>query len=197
MDNNQPIELQGINNITVSGRIGTGKTTLANHLAEKLNWQVLDGGKVFREIIKELGISIVEKTKIPDKIDIEFEDRVAEMLKNEKHHIVQSHLSGFVAQGIASVYKILVVCQDENGEDKESIRIDRLMNRDLISVVDAKNEIHKREEEHLIKFRKLYVHNDPNWIYWDPKYYDLIVNTYSLNREEALKFVLEKIGVSS
>jgi predicted cytidylate kinase len=195
MNNLEPIELSGIKNITISGRIGTGKTTLANHLAEKLNWQVLDGGKVFREIAKEMGISIIEKTKIPDSLDIEFENRVAKMLRTEKHHIIQSHLSGFVAQGIENVFKILVVCQDEDGEDKESIRIDRLINRDLISVADAKNEIHKREEEHLIKFKKLYVKNDPDWVYWDPKYYDLIINTYSLNREEALNFVLEKIGI--
>jgi cytidylate kinase len=62
-------------------------------------------------------------------------------------------------------------------------------------VADAKNEIHKREEEHLIKFKKLYVKNDPDWVYWDPKYYDLIVNTYALNREETLNYVLEKIGI--
>lgn len=185
-----PVELPGIRNIVISGRIGTGKSTLAEHLAEKLGWSLLDGGKIFRKIAKELNISIVDKTKIPDKLDIEFEEKVKQMLKNEDHHIVQSHLAGFVAQGIKGVYKILVVCDDEEGEDKPSIRIDRIMNRDFMSSGQAKYELHKREEEHLEKFRRLYVNNDPDWIYWDRKYFDLVVNTFSLNQNEAVDFVL-------
>jgi cytidylate kinase len=188
-----PLSLPGIRNITISGRIGTGKSTLANSLSESLGWSVLDGGKIFRKISKQLGISIVDKTKIPDKLDVEFEEKVKQMLIQGKHQIVQSHLAGFVAQGVSGIYKILVVCEDENGEDKASIRIDRLMNRDLLSSEQAKNDVHKREEEHLKKFRRLYVHNDPDWVYWDPKYYDLIVNTFSLNKKEAVDFVLKNL----
>lgn len=189
----KPIELPGIRNITISGRIGTGKSTLADHLAELLGWSVLDGGKIFRKLAKEMGISIVDKNQIPDEIDVAFEERVKHMLTNEKNHVVQSHLSGFVAQGIEGVYKILVVCEDEEGEDKQSIRIDRLMNRDLLSADEAKHDIKKREEEHLEKFRRLYVDNDTNWVYWNKKYYDLVVNTFSLNQKEALNFVLNAL----
>lgn len=188
-----PTVLNGIKNITVSGRIGTGKSTFSKHLAESLGWSVLDGGKIFRKLAKDLKISIVNKSQIPDEIDIAFEERIKNMLINEKNHVIQSHLAGFVAQGIKETYKILVVCEDENGEDKTDIRIDRLMNRDLLSVEEAKHDLHKREEEHLIKFRRLYVNNDSSWVYWKKEYYDLIINTYSLNQEEALKFALKKV----
>jgi len=190
-----PILLPGIRNITISGRIGTGKSTLAEHLAQSLGWSVLDGGKIFRKIAINLGINIIEKTKIPDMLDIEFEEKVKDMLTHERNHVVQSHLAGFVAQGINGVYKILVVCENDKGEDKPSIRIDRLMNRDLISAEDAKYELHKREEEHLEKFRRLYADDNPNWVYWDRKFYDLVVNTFSLNQEEAVDFVLEQLQV--
>jgi cytidylate kinase len=188
-----PVELPGIRNIAISGRIGTGKSTLAEQLAASLGWDILDGGKIFRKIAKDLNISIVDKSKIPDKLDMEFEEKVKQMLIKEKNHVVQSHLAGFVAQGIEGVYKILVVCENNEGEDKPSIRIDRLMNRDLISAADAKYELHKREQEHLDKFRRLYVANDPTWVYWDKKYFDLVVNTFSLNRKEALDFVLDHL----
>lgn len=187
-------DINNIRNITISGRIGTGKSTLANHLAAALGWKILDGGKVFRKLVKELGIHISEKQKIPDKFDIAFENETKEILKNEKNYIIQNHLAGFVAQGITGAYKILVVCEDDEGEDKQSIRIDRIMNRDLISAQDAKKEIKDREEEDLKKFRRLYVNNNPNWVYWDEKYFDLKVNTYSLNQKDALSFVLKKIG---
>ena len=189
----KPVELPNIRNITISGRIGTGKSTLAEGLADVLGWSVLDGGKIFREITKDLGISIIEKTKVPDTLDIEFEEKVKQMLVNESKYVIQSHLAGFVAQGISGVFKILVVCENDEGEDKPSIRIDRLMNRDLLSVSEAKYELYKREEEHLQKFRRLYVDNDPDWVYWDKKFYDLTVNTFSLNRKEAVDFVFNNL----
>ena len=195
MDNNQPIELSGINNITISGRIGAGATTLAKKMSEVLNWPLLEGGDLFEKIHKELNISQVDVLQRPDSFDLQFEAQIKKILTEDRQQIIQSHLAGFDIQGIAGVYKILVICQDPNGEDKADIRIDRLMNRDGISLQEAKHEALEREKENLEKFRKLYVNNDPTWIYWDPKYYDLVVNTYSLNKEEALKFVLEKIGI--
>src|SRR3989344_3551647 len=112
----KPIEIPDIRNITISGRIGTGKTTLANNLAKTLHWKVLDGGKLFRRFAKDQGFHISEKHKIPDEMD-------------------------------------------------------------------------------LAKYRKLYVKNDPNWVYWNPKYYDLIINTFDHNTEESLRIVLKAIGI--
>ena len=158
----KPIDVPGIRNITISGRIGTGKTTLANNLAKTLHWKVLDGGKLFRKFAKEQGFHISEKHKIPDELDKAFEERVKYILKNEKNEIIQSHLAGFTAQGIPEVFKILVICEDKEGEDKKSIRIDRIMNRDNVPSEKAREEIHLREEMDLAKYRKLYVNNDQN-----------------------------------
>ena len=191
------LDVPGIKNSTISGRIGTGKTTLATKLGEALGWQVLDGGKLFRKITQELGQSIVETSQRPDKFDLEYEEMVKKLLKKENHQIVQSHLAGFDAQGIDGVFKILVICRDEKGDDKADIRIDRLMNRDSASIEEAKYEILEREKQNLEKFRRLYANNDPKWVYWDEKYYDLVINTYSNNPQEALKIVLNKIGFKS
>ncbi|MGA2968115.1 MAG: hypothetical protein ABSD69_03035 [Candidatus Levyibacteriota bacterium] len=196
MSSQKPIDVLGINNITISGRIGAGATTLAKKLSAILRWPLLEGGDLFEKIHKELNISQVDVLQRPDSFDLKFEEQIKRILTHEKNQIIQSHLAGFDIQGIAGVYKILVICQDPEGEDKADIRIDRLMNRDGISLEEAKHEALVREKENLEKFRKLYVHKDPTWVYWDPKYYDLIVNTYSLNKEEALRFVLEKIGFS-
>lgn len=188
------VDLPNIRNITVSGRIGSGATTLAVALAKKLDWKFFDGGALFRKISSEIGISIVNSNSRPDHFDLDYEKRIKQMLANESGHIIQSHLAGFDAQGIEGVYKILVACTDAHGHDKMDIRIDRLVNRDGISVDKAKEDIIRREQEHLTKFRRLYADNDPNWVYWDKNYYDLVINTYSHNKEEALAFVLSKIG---
>ena len=189
-----PVKLNGIRNITISGRIGTGKTTLANHLAETLGWSELDGGKITRQFTKEKGFHIKDTEKRPDDFDLKLEERIKKLLEEEDNHVIQSHLAGFDAQGIKGIFKILVICRNKNGEDKTSVRIDRLMNRDNISLERAKEEVLERERQNLEKFRRLYANNDLTWFYWDDKYYDLVVNTYMLSPKEALDFVLNKVG---
>ncbi len=193
----ETIQVSNIRNITVSGKIGAGATSLAKGLSKTLGWDFLEGGDLFEKIHKELKISQAMVNSRPDHFDIEYEKKVKNMLKNENHHIIQSHLAGFDAQGIDGIFKILVICEDSHGKDKEEIRIDRLINRDKISIAEAKEEVLEREKQHLEKWRRLYANNDNNWVYWDKKYYDLVVNTYSHNQEETLKLVLEKIGYKS
>ncbi len=190
-----PIQMPNIRNITVSGKIGAGATSLAKNLSKTLGWDFLEGGDLFEKIHKELKLSQAMVNSRPDHFDIEYEEKVKKMLKNENHHIIQSHLAGFDAQGILGVFKILVICEDSQGNDKEEIRIDRLINRDKISIEQAKEEVLEREKQHLEKWRRLYVNNDQSWVYWDKKYYDLIVNTYSHNQDETLKIALQKIGI--
>lgn len=192
---NRPVDISGVRNITISGRIGSGATTLATHLAEILGWEILDGGKLFRKINKDLGFSITDSGKRPDTFDLEYEERVKKMLTEQTHQVVQSHLAGFDAQGIDGIFKILVVVEDEENHDKPEIRIDRLVNRDNVSTEDAKNEVLERERQHLEKFRRLYAKGDQNWVYWNREYYDLIVNTFSHNATESVKLVLDRLDV--
>jgi len=191
-----PIDPSNIRNITVSGRIGSGTTTLAVGLSKTLGWELLEGGVLFEKIHNDLKVSELEVASRPDKFDLEYEEKIKKILSTENHYIIQSHLAGFDAQGIESVFKILVVCEDESGNDKTEIRIDRLVNRRGISIKEAKEEVHIREKRNLQKWRRLYAGNDSNWVYWDKKYYDLVINTYPHNQKETLKIALEGIGYS-
>ena len=190
------VDLPNIKNITISGRIGSGATTLAKKLSEVLGWEMLDGGGLFRQLEKEQGFDINKSDSRPDHFDLQYEEMVKKNLREKKHQIIQSHLAGFDAREIEGVFKVLVICEGEDGNDKTEIRVDRIVNRDKVSVEEAKNEIKQREEEHLKKFRRLYANNDESWVYWDKKYYDLVINTYSHNQEETLKIALKAIGFS-
>lgn len=191
----QPRNLNGISNITVSGRIGSGATTLAKALSEHLSWDLLEGGELFEKIHSQLHLDQSQVSGRPDHFDLEYEEKIKKMLKEESHHIIQSHLAGYDAQGISGIYKILVVCQDKDGNDMRDIRIDRLVNRDNKSVEEAKKEVLEREKEHLEKFRRLYANGDPNWVYWQEKYYDLVINTFDHNKIEAYNLALKELGV--
>ena len=189
----KPDIISGIRNITVSGRISSGASTLATHLSETLGWKFLNGGALFREFTAENGLDIVYTSTRPDQFDLEYEEKIKKIIKEKSNYVIQSHLAAFDAQGIEGVFKILVVCEDAEGVDKIEIRIDRLVNRDGKKVEDAKVEILERERQNLEKWRRLYANNNQNWVYWDKKYYDCIINTYSLNTEESIKAVLDSI----
>ena len=182
-----------IRNITISGRIGSGSTTLAKGLSQKLGWKHIEGGDVFWEQVRSrLNLESKDTDKRPDSEDQDFDTQLKKMLAEDKNLILETKLAAFNAQGIPGVFKILIVCEDE-GQDKTDIRIDRLLNREDITVEQAKEEVVERENNDLEKFRRLYAKNDPNWVYWDPKYYDLIINTFDHNQEESLKLALKAL----
>lgn len=189
-----PIDIPNIRIITVSGRIASGSTTLAKHLARQLGWKHLEGGEIFWEAVRSrLGLEAKDTNLRPDEEDVLFEEKQKEILKNEHHIVLESKLAGFCAQGLADVYKVAVVCEDE-GQDQPQIRIDRLVNREELSIDEAKAEVLERESNDLEKWRKLYAEGNPDWVYWDEKYYDMVVNTFTHNQEESLELVLETIG---
>ena len=191
------VDLKNIKNITISGRIGSGATTLAKKLSEILGWEMLDGGGIFRQLQKEQGFDINKTDSRPDHFDLEYEEMVKKNLKEKNHQIIQSHLAGYDAQKIDGVFKILVLCAGEDGEDKTEIRVDRIVNRDKVSIDEAKKGVVGREEEHLKKFRRLYANNDERWNYWNKDYYDLIINTYSHNTEETLQHALKALNINN
>lgn len=191
----ESVELPNIRNITISGRIASGATTLGQRLAQVLGWKHIEGGEVFWEEVRaKLHLASKDTNLRPDGEDQNFDESLKRMFSNEKHLIIETKLAGFNAQEIPGVFKILIVCEDEEGNDQKSIRMDRLINREKLSVEEAKEEVILREQRDLAKWRRLYANNDQNWVYWDKKYYDLVINTYSHSQEETLKIALEAMG---
>ena len=192
----EPIKLPNIRMITISGRIASGSTTLGHKLAGILGWRHVEGGEVFWETVRtKMGLEEKDTNLRPDKEDEDSDASLKKILQNGKNLILETKLAGFNAQGIPGVFKIGVVCEDEEGNDKTEIRIDRLINREKISIMQAKEEVIERENNDLEKWRRLYANGDQSWTYWNKKYYDLVVNTYSHNQEETLKIALEGIGI--
>ncbi len=194
----KPVDLPNIRIITVSGRIASGSTTLAHNISKVLGWRHIEGGEIFWEAVRsKMGVSEKDTNLRPDAEDEDFDRSLKHMLKTGKHLILETKLAGFNAQGIDGVFKVLVLCKDENGNDQTQIRIDRLVNREHLAITLAKDEVIQREKNDIEKWRRLYAPSDPNWTYWDEKYYDLVVNTYPHDKEETLRLVLPKLGYES
>jgi cytidylate kinase len=196
-------------NITISGLPGNGSTTLLNRLRETLKfdgWKGFSGGEFMRSYAAEKGLFDPTKTLHHDAtvyghdFDRQVDLGIREKLQTEEKWIVESWLSGFMAQGVPGTLKVLMTCS------VDAIRIDRLVNRDHISIGEAKKHILERTQKNATKWKEMYA---PEWQefvvapgqakpddpidFWRPDLYDKVIDTYSTNQEDALQIVLDAI----
>lgn len=181
--------------ISVSGRIASGSTTLAKKLAHALRWKRMEGGDIFWEAVRtKLGLDEKDTGLRPDEEDKAFDALQKEILQERSQMVVESKLAGFIAKDLSDVFRVLVICVDPQGVDQTNIRIDRLVNREQMTINEAKEEVLVREKSDVEKWRHLYAHDENDWTFWDEKYYNLVVNTYAHDPDEALALVLEAVG---
>lgn len=172
-------------NITISGKIAVGTTTLAKNLVHILGWKHINAGEIQREFDRTHNINENKQgaASRPDEHEREIDEQTKNMLRNENHIIYEAWLSGFMAKDIPGILKVLLVCSHED------IRIDRVVNRDSISIEEAKASLKQREDENVSKWKKLY----GNFDFWEPKYYDLVIDTYESGPMETMGKVLDKL----
>jgi len=173
-------------NIAISGKIAVGTTTLAKNLQKTLGWKHINAGFIQREYDRKHNIHENKQGAFsrPDSHEREIENMTKKLLSTEKNLIYEAWLAGFVSRDIKNVFKVLVICSHED------LRIDRVVNRENISIDEAKNWIKQREDENIRKWQKLYGKYD----FWAPKYFNLIIDTYSAGPMETLGKVLDKLG---
>lgn len=196
-------------NIAISGLPGSGSTTLLKLLKDELDldgWRGYSGGEFMRAYAAEKGLFDGSKklhhkaTHYEDDFDRKIDMGVREKLQTEKKWIIESWLAGFLAQGVEGTLKVLVMCSDD------AVRIDRIVNRDEVNVEEAKVHIKERYEENISKWSRMYEQEWKEWVvnsgtlsihnpidFWNPKLYDVVIDTYSTNQKKTLDIVLDAI----
>lgn len=200
-------------NITISGLPGCGSTTLLKLLKEELGpkgWTGFSGGEFMRDYAIKQGLfqdsSALhhDATAYPPDFDRQVDLGMRSRLETGEHQILESWLSGFMAQGVEGTLKVLMTCSDE------AVRVDRIVNRDNVTPKQAIENMHTRYEKNTSKWRDMYGEEWKKWVvepgvllaedpidFWNPKLYDLIIDTYKLSREQTLQTVLDAIEAHS
>lgn len=172
-------------NITISGGIAVGKNTLKDNLARHLEpegWKVTSGGQLLREFTREF---INPKASLADDaFHNALDNRTRDLLTSDQHYVIEAWLAGFIARELNNTLRVLLVCHND------ALRIDRVANRDNITIDEAKRYIRDREEDNFSEWKRLY--GDYN--FWDPKYYHLVIDTYENGPQETMGKVLETLG---
>ena len=169
--------------ITLGGLAGTGTTTTAELLSEKLDIPYISAGYVFRQMDSERGMSVLEFSEFAegnDDIDKEIDKRQAELAKSADNLIVEGRLSAYFVEADLKLW--LVTPFD--------VRSQRIAERESKSVDVASEEIIVREESEALRYMDIHNIDIKNM-----DIYDLIINTGTFNPEEVSEIILTTLKV--
>ena len=172
--------------ITISGLHGTGKSTIAKLIAEKLKIQYYSTGQIFRDFAQEMNMTLEEFTKYVEEnpdIDKKLDNKIID-IAHKGNIIIDSQLSGHILKTIAD-FKILLTCSLET-------RIKRMADRDDNNYEEKVKETMIREKSELERFKRLYNIDLNNQEELD-QLYDLIIDTENLTIEDILNKILSFI----
>ena len=170
--------------ITIGGLAGTGTTTLAEVLSEKLNVPYISAGFIFREMAAERGMTVLEFGEFAegnDDIDKEIDKRQAEKAKSAENLIVEGRLSAFFVDN-ADLRICLMTPFD--------VRSKRIAQREDKSVEIAKEEIITREKSEALRYKEIHNIDISNM-----DIYDIIINTDSFNPESISEIIIQTLKV--
>ncbi len=185
--------------ITISGTPGSGKSTIAKILVNKLNAQRIYVGGIRRELAKEKGMTLeelneyarthaetdveVDKTAAAKARELEKTSQIVIVEGRTQFHFLPESIKVYIkvdfTEGAKRIWKDLQnkATQQERNEGK------------INSIEQMKQQIIKREEEDAYRYNKYYHLNIR-----DESHYDLVLDTTNLNAEEAAekvrKFIL-------
>jgi len=101
--------------ISLSGAPGSGKSTVAQMLAEKLGWQRYYMGRIWREMASKHGVDVMAYSKLnessPDK-DKEVDEYQRELGKDKDNFVIEGRTSWYF---IPHSFKIFLDVDSEEG----------------------------------------------------------------------------------
>lgn len=172
-------------NITISGSVAVGKNTLRDNLMPYLKpyrWRFKSSGQIVRDYLKEYVTP--HASWAPEKLHQKIDNKVQKILKTEKNWVIEAWLAGWLAREYKNCLRVLLICSNK------ALQVDRVANRDRVTIEQAKQFIKQREEDNLTTFKKIYDADD----IFSPKNYHLVIDTYSTGPLETVGKVLDALG---
>jgi cytidylate kinase len=196
-------------NVTISGIAGTGSTTLLRQLKETLGplgWSGYSGGEFMKQFIttppKHEDDRHHSAEAYDESIDRMVDGKIRHQLQREEGLIIESWLSGFMAQGVPGVLKVLLTCTNELD------RAQRLAERDKMEPAKAMKQAFKRLSKNNGRWSRMYAEEWQDWViqpgklpphvsifFWHPAIYDVVIDTAVYTPDECLQITLDHLGL--
>ncbi len=175
--------------ITISGDIGSGKSTTGRLLQERLGYKYLSTGAIQREIAAEMGLTTLELNQLTESrldIDEKIDSYTRALNDSKENYIVDSRLAWHF---IPSSYKIFLRC-DENiaairisKDDKRKSDEENRALKHLLGKIQARR---KSEKE---RFKRIY-----NIDFEDLLNYDQVIDSSFFTPDQIGDLIMDGIA---
>ena len=139
--------------ITVSGLPGSGTSTLCREVCERLGWQHLNSGDLFRQMAEEMKVSLGElgrRAEEDAEIDRELDERMVRAARSTEGVVLEGRLTGWMAmRHQLQAYRVWVDAPPE-------VRARRVAERELKEVALATRETIAREQSEAARYAAIY-----------------------------------------
>jgi cytidylate kinase len=169
--------------ITISGLHGTGKSSVADRLAQDFGLRKVSAGIIFRTLAKQRGLTLEEFSKAAEG-DTEIDKMLDNTLRQEAakgNVVLDGQLAAWMAGEHADLRILLTAPLD--------VRVKRIADRDGSDFKFAKRETIARERSEKARYRKLYGINIA-----DTTVYDIVLNTDKYDLEGVVAVLKAAIG---
>jgi CMP/dCMP kinase len=177
--------------LTISGPPGSGKSTVADILKDRLNWPSYYIGGIRREMAKKRGMTLPEYNKLGEtdpSTDTEVDDYQKNLGKTEDNFIIQGRTSWYF---IPHSLKIYLDVDFEVGVQRiwKHMQTDTTRNEGTYNSIDELREGVKQRMTSDKKRYKEYYNVDA----YDKTNYDLIIDTTHKTPEEVVEEILKHV----
>ncbi len=170
--------------ITISGKAGSGKSTVARLLSKKLKLKHYSIGDLMRAMAKDKSVTLLKLNRLAEKdksIDFELDNKLKELGRNKDNFVVDGRLTAFFIPH-ADVKVFL------NANDK--IRAQRILNdkrhqEKNKSLRETLKNIKEREESEKKRYKKYY-----GLDYRDKKLYNYVIDTTNMTPNEVVNKIV-------
>lgn len=170
--------------LTISGPIGSGKSTVGRIISQRLGIDFFSGGYFFRKQAEELGMTVEEfniYAEMHEEVDRKLDSMIEDFLRTHDNVLVESRLSGWICHrsGIEAFKIFLSASLD--------VRFGRIARREG-NDAGLRGKIIERENSEMKRY-KLYYGID----YSDTSIYDLVINSDNMGADEVAEVIYDSV----
>ncbi len=176
--------------IAISGKPGSGKSTVAKLLAKKLGLKHYSTGDFMRKLAAERGMSLIELSKIAENdfsIDDAIDSWLRRLAKQEKGFVIDSRLAFHFIPDAVKIYLDvdldIAAKRIFSGPARETEK--------AASIEALKEELKQRMESERKRYIKYY-----NVDIDDKSNYDLVIDTSNISAEEVVEKIIRFLGTN-
>jgi len=177
--------------ISISGLPGSGKSTVAKILAEKLSIERIYMGGILRKIAEQKGITILELMKQAEtdgSIDEEADKMVTDFGKTKDNFIIESRTAFYFIPDSLKVFVKVDLKEGARRIFQDLKKEERNEEEKAGSVESLYKKLKERTEVDRSRYRKYYGID-----FMDEDNYDLVVNSTYLSPDEVVERIMVEV----